>query len=270
MVVNYANGKIYRIVCNISGKQYIGSTTQSLSMRLAGHKKQYNLYLNNKSKYLTSFEILKNNSYKIILVENVICENKEQLLKKEREYIESTECVNKVIPLRTLQEYYQDNLNKIQQYRLNNKDHIKKICKKYREKNKNEIKDKQKVYRQNNSEKIKQARDKYYQNNRNALNLKTRKYYENNKSKIKEQNKIYRDKNKEKQKEYQKQYSKDYKGKNKEKIKNDNKEYYERIKNKLTEKHNCPCGSCIQKREIRNHEKSKKHLAYLESLKETK
>ena len=27
----YVNGKIYRIVCNITGEQYIGSTIQSLT-----------------------------------------------------------------------------------------------------------------------------------------------------------------------------------------------------------------------------------------------
>ena len=44
-MVNYANGKIYRIVCNTTGKQYIGSTTRPLSERLNGHKKDLDKYL---------------------------------------------------------------------------------------------------------------------------------------------------------------------------------------------------------------------------------
>ena len=37
-MVNYQNAKIYRIVCNVTGKQYIGSTVSNLSTRLSQHK----------------------------------------------------------------------------------------------------------------------------------------------------------------------------------------------------------------------------------------
>jgi hypothetical protein len=33
----YENGKIYQLVCNITGKKYIGSTVLSLSSRLSTH-----------------------------------------------------------------------------------------------------------------------------------------------------------------------------------------------------------------------------------------
>ena len=42
-MTNYANGKIYEIVCNITGERYIGSTTKKLSRRLTNHKEKTNL-----------------------------------------------------------------------------------------------------------------------------------------------------------------------------------------------------------------------------------
>ena len=50
---------------------------------------------------------------KIELIEQCSCENKDQLNKKEGEYIRELYCVNKVIPQRTAQEHYQDNWNEI-------------------------------------------------------------------------------------------------------------------------------------------------------------
>ena len=38
---NYNDGKIYEIVCNITGERYIGSTIQTLSQRLAAHRKDH-------------------------------------------------------------------------------------------------------------------------------------------------------------------------------------------------------------------------------------
>ena len=147
-MVNYANGKIYRIICNVSGKQYIGSTTRPLSERLNGHKKDYTYFLKGKKNWITSFEIIKNNNYSIILIENVICENKEQLLKKEREYIESMSCVNKYIPQRNNTEYRIDNKEKIfeqrKQYRGINKDKITEQNRQYYQANKQDISEKAK------------------------------------------------------------------------------------------------------------------------------
>jgi hypothetical protein len=51
--------------------------------------------------YLTVYEILEKNNYEIILIENYPCETKEELHKRERHFIESMQCVNKVIPTRT-------------------------------------------------------------------------------------------------------------------------------------------------------------------------
>lgn len=55
---------------------------------------------------------------KIVLLEDYPCEDKEQLLKRERHYIESLICVNKRIPSRPQKEY-----KKL--YREKNKESIK-------------------------------------------------------------------------------------------------------------------------------------------------
>jgi len=61
-----------------------------LCKRLAGHVNAYR-----KGKYTSSKEILDGGNYSIVLIENVECDTKEQLLKRERQFIETIECVNK-------------------------------------------------------------------------------------------------------------------------------------------------------------------------------
>ena len=49
--------------------------------------------------FTSSKEILDGGNYSIVLIENVECDTKEQLLKRERHYIESIECLNKRRPI---------------------------------------------------------------------------------------------------------------------------------------------------------------------------
>jgi hypothetical protein len=100
-MVDYQNGKIYEIVDKTNGKRYIGSTTQSLSKRLAKHREDYDRYLKKKQHYISSFEILKNNNYDIFLLEKYPCNSKEELHRKEGEYQRKLECVNMLIAGRT-------------------------------------------------------------------------------------------------------------------------------------------------------------------------
>ena len=67
-------------------------------------------------KYITSFEVLKNKNYDIILLEKVPCDSKDELHARERYHIEKNECVNKFIPQRTDHEYKRDNCEKMRQY----------------------------------------------------------------------------------------------------------------------------------------------------------
>jgi predicted GIY-YIG superfamily endonuclease len=121
-MVNYQNGKIYRIVCNVTGKQYIGSTISPLNTRLSQHKKAINC---------TSSQVLENGDYNIVLIEDYPCERKEQLLARERFYIENMNCVNKKYPLRTQHEWYEDNKERlIEKQKLWNKNNKEK-CNEY-------------------------------------------------------------------------------------------------------------------------------------------
>jgi hypothetical protein len=109
----YRFGKIYKIVCNVTGKVYIGSTHRKLNDRLDRHYSTYKGYCtqgnNNNYNYVTSFEVLKENDFKIILLEEFSCETKEELLMREKYYIQNNECVNKVIPITSIDEKRQQN-----------------------------------------------------------------------------------------------------------------------------------------------------------------
>ncbi|MDR3598649.1 hypothetical protein [Clostridium sp.] len=139
----------------------------------------------------------------IVLIENCPCNDKEELHKFERKYIDELECVNKVTPARTKAEsqhaYYEANKNKIAEYH--------------------------KQHRENNKDKYQEQYYKYVQNNREQIS----------------------------------QASKEYREKNK-----------EIIKVKQSQKIPCNiCGSSVSKSNLSYHNKSKKHLSFVASLKLT-
>lgn len=111
----YNRAKIYKIVSysNPEIPPYYGSTVQSLAMRLGGHRKNYKRWLNGKTRFVSSFKLLECEEYHIELVEEVCCENKDQLRRVEGKYIMDNECVNKCVAGRTMTEYYRDNKEKI-------------------------------------------------------------------------------------------------------------------------------------------------------------
>ena len=133
----YHTSKIYSIRSFLTVKYYIGSTTQPLTKRLSKHKGNYTLWLRDKTRprsYVSSYEILKLNDAYIELIENIKCENKEELHKREGELIREhkNNIVNIVIPNRYKKEQQQENykknrddrLEKQKQYYINNKDKI--------------------------------------------------------------------------------------------------------------------------------------------------
>ena len=153
----YENGKIYKIVCNITGEIYYGSTIETLKERLRKHKKIDNPCV--------SKNILDRGDYKIELIENYPCNNKYELEEQEATYIRNNTCINITIPHRTKKEYkkqyYKNNQEKFKEYYENNKERL------------NEIKKNDRI---NNP-------DKYKQQEKNRKNIKER--YEKRKEKIK-------------------------------------------------------------------------------------
>ena len=139
---DYSKGKIYEIVCRISGEKYIGSTTLQLCQRLAHHR----CLKNNKC---ISKNIIEKGDYYINLLEECPCDNKEQLLKKEREWYDKGDNINKIKPSLTEEElinyyktnhYHNDNYSK--DYYQNNKTKLLENTKQYREANKKLIEEK--------------------------------------------------------------------------------------------------------------------------------
>lgn len=156
----YENGKIYRIVCNTTNKNYYGSTTQPLSKRLYDHKAQYKKYLIDKKQYYTAFEIIKEDNFDIILVEIVNCSCKLELEKRERFYIDNNECVNKCTPTC-------GRIESNKKYREKHKDKAKEYAKEYREKyseeKKEQEKERLKKYRETHREQERERQKLIYQ-----------------------------------------------------------------------------------------------------------
>ena len=156
-VINkYNNSMIYTIRSPATERYYIGSTTQKLCKRFSDHKIDYKAYLKGTSHFTTSFKILELGDAYIELLEEVNCENRNQLEKREGELIRLHKdlCVNKIIVGRTRKEYKNDNIESIKafskQYKIDNKEKIKQ----YKIDNKESISIQSKQYYKDNIESI--------------------------------------------------------------------------------------------------------------------
>ena len=201
-MVNYKNGKIYKLWSPEGDMIYIGSTCLSLARRKAGHKEVPR----------TSSKILFDTytDIRIELIEEYPCDNKEQLNRKEGEHIRMLDCVNKYVAGRTRKEWCEDN-----------KEHLTEKKKEWWEENKERMAQKAKEYREENKEHITEKKKEYYQENKEHHAEKNKQYYEDNKKHIAEQQKEYYQKNREHLQEKQKEYRE----KNKEHIAQQKLEY---------------------------------------------
>jgi len=142
---NYSNGKIYELRSyRRPDLIYIGSTTQALSKRKAEHKSNYDGWLEGKTNYTSSFEIIALRDYYIELKEYFPCNSKAELNRREGEIIrETTGCVNKRIAGRTNEEWVEDNREKLLEYKKNyykeNKEKMSEQMKEYQQKNRVKI-----------------------------------------------------------------------------------------------------------------------------------
>jgi hypothetical protein len=106
-MVNYANGKIYKIVGE-TGATYYGSTTLSLKDRLRCH------LADNRT---SASKIIGVMPYEMILVEDYPCESKKELGEREAWYIRENPCVNIGIPGRTHKQWKLENSKRIRDYK---------------------------------------------------------------------------------------------------------------------------------------------------------
>jgi len=135
--MDYKNGKIYKIVSDLTDMIYIGSTTQPLYKRYYEHIKGFK----NGHNTSKSVEIIKHGETHIELIEDFPCERKEQLNAREGYYIRLNKdnCVNRCIAGRTRKEYRNEKKEEINAikilYRENNRERLRKEAIKYREEN---------------------------------------------------------------------------------------------------------------------------------------
>ena len=144
---DYSKGKIYNIVCNLTGEIYYGSTTQPISQRMTNHRTKDNICL--------SKQIIERGDYHYGLVEDYKCDNLEQLLMRERYYVDNNDCVNKRSPITSKEE----------------KTAYQKI---WREEHKEEEAAKKKVYQQEHKEEIAAKKKVYYEENREIIAAKAK------------------------------------------------------------------------------------------------
>jgi len=210
-MVNYGNGKIYKIESYQGDLIYIGSTTKEyLSQRMDTHRSDYKRWKNGKCNLTTSFKIFDEYGLEnctIVLLEIVACNSKDELLAREAFYIRNLECVNKIIPGRTQKEYLDDhkeakkdydklrNENNQQAkneqnkfYYEKNKEVIKARMKLYNAANKEVIKAKMKVYHEANKETVKVRNDA----NKEAIKARMQFYYQANKEALDERRRLRR------------------------------------------------------------------------------
>jgi hypothetical protein len=131
-------GKIYRIICRKTGKQYIGSTSKKkINDRLSSHKSQYKKFKETgiNSQNFSVFEVMEENDYYIELIDTIVYSSKSELFKLEKSHIEKNNCVNKCSPISTKEETKE----KMKKWFESHKEDKREYDKKYREKNKERI-----------------------------------------------------------------------------------------------------------------------------------
>ena len=180
---DYSKGKIYCVRNTINDDIYIGSTCQSLSQRMAQHRKAMTARQRMKL-YKSMIESGRENFY-IELLEECPCENFIQLTKREGELIrEHNSALNHMINGRTRKQYQEEN-----------KDYWNEWKRNHYEENKERINEQRKIYRENNKEKIHEKQQEWYKENkhkkqeygakkRDEISRKKKEYYEKNKDEI--------------------------------------------------------------------------------------
>ena len=98
-MVNYSNGKVYKIESHAGDKIYIGSTTKEhLCQRMDTHRHNYDSWKRGMLELTTSYLIFDEYGVKncqIVLLESYPCNSKDELESRKAFFIKSMDCVNK-------------------------------------------------------------------------------------------------------------------------------------------------------------------------------
>lgn len=159
-------GVIYEIRCkdDTISDSYIGSTC-NFKRRKTQHRISCN-NPNNKNYNSRTYIFMRENggfnNFEFHILEELEYENRIELLKRERYWIEiKKSSLNILLPSRTQKEYGK-------QWRENNKDYQNE----YYENNKDKLNEKMKEWRENNKDKLKEYKKEYNENNKEKINEK--------------------------------------------------------------------------------------------------
>ena len=185
---DYQNGKIYTIRCRSDNTLiYVGSTTMTLSRRMAEHR--YASVSNNIKKLYSTVNGNWDDWY-IELYEEFPCDNKEQLCRREGGIIREIGTLNYEIAGRTDKEWRLDNPDKVnltaQRYRMNNPEKVKLANQKCHQNHREERLEVSRQYNIDNNEKRKEYKKKYREEHKQEISAKRIAYYHEVQSKNKE------------------------------------------------------------------------------------
>ena len=126
---NYQEGKIYKIYNTTNDDIYVGSTTQKLCERMRDHRYSITDAKAGKQLIYKAFREHGVDNFYIELIEKCPCNDRQELRRKEGEYIRSLKpSLNKRIAGRTKTEYLDDSrehrLAVMQTYYQDNKEHL--------------------------------------------------------------------------------------------------------------------------------------------------
>lgn len=193
--MRYKDSKIYKLVCE-DGFYYYGSTTATLTNRLSKHKSNSKI---ESSKLYTHIKTIGWDKVSIQLIEQFPCENKQDLLRKENEYIlkakDDNLCLNtirayvtpeqRIIDKQLQRDNSRDIINaRARIYREDNKEKIRQGMKKWYNEHKEEQSNKRKQYQKDNKDAIREHRKQFYEENRERLLKEKKEHYELNKDEI--------------------------------------------------------------------------------------
>jgi hypothetical protein len=159
---------IYKIINTLNDFVYIGCTTQPLRKRFMDHKNNLSQSRLLKMKLYNAMNELGKDNFKIVLIEKIQYNNRNELRVKEQEYIDKynsyTNGYNSKCEVRSQKQYIEDNKEK--------------------------IKANKKIYWENNKERLCSNKREYYLQHKDMYSSKTKIYRENNKTKIKERKSV--------------------------------------------------------------------------------
>ena len=171
---NYQEGKIYKIYNTINDDIYVGSTTLKLCERMRDHRYCIKDY---RKKYRLLYQAFREHGvehFYIELIEKCPCNDKEELRKKEGEYIRQLKStLNQCIAGRTRKEYVEDNKEqiaiKLKEYYEDNRERIAIRTKKYQALRKEDVREWQKRWKADHKEHLSRYLQEYWQKHKEEL-----------------------------------------------------------------------------------------------------